>query len=86
MSWENIVKRSNSDELDKVLDMYSGLKFIVNDTYADMIPFVSLLQNGSLEEANDEWKKMQGNIKDLEGSLRGMQEVNDFITKLLGDA
>jgi len=86
MSWDKILKRSNIDELEKVLDMYSALKSILNDVSADMIPLVALLQNADFEEANAEWEKMRGGIMDLEGTMGGVKDVNAFITKLLGDA
>ena len=86
MSWDKILKRSNDDELDNVLEMYSSLKSILDDVYADMIPLVSLLQNGALEEANAEWEKLRGGIMDLEGTMDGIKDVNAFITRLLGDA
>lgn len=86
MNWEDIVKRSNSDEIDNILDSYSQLQSIVKEVFADMIPFVSLLQNGDYREANDTWKEMRGNVMDLEGTMNGIKEVNAFITKMLGDA
>ena len=86
MDWVEIMKRSNSDEIDNILDSYSQLQSIVKEVFADMIPFVSLLQYGDYREANDTWKEMRGNIMDLEGTMNSIKDVNAFITKLLGDA
>ena len=86
MSWDKILKRSNTDELENVLEMYSALKSILNDISADMIPLVALLQNGDFEQANTEWEKLRGGIMDLEGTMDGVKDVNMFITRLLGDA
>jgi len=86
MTWDKILKRSNTDELENVLEMYSALKSILNDISADMIPLVALLQNGDFEQANTEWEKLRGGIMDLEGTMDGVKDVNMFITRLLGDA
>ncbi len=86
MNWEDIVKRSNSDEIDNILDSYSQLQSILKEVFADMIPLSALLEHGDYREANDTWKEMRGNIMDLEGTMNVIKDVNAFITKLLGDA
>tara|TARA_R110002020_G_C15658640_1_gene716501 strand:- start:190 stop:474 length:285 start_codon:yes stop_codon:yes gene_type:complete len=90
MSWDKILKRSrwersNIDEIRQILENYSQLKSILEMVHADMIPLTALLENNDFEQASSEWEKMKGGIMDLEGTMAGIKEINNFITKILRD-
>jgi hypothetical protein len=87
MSWEDIIKiRRIIPEVEEVMPYYNGLDELLTMVKKDMEELVSFITNDDLERAEIKWDKMKGGILDLEGTFIGIKELNDYISRLLGDA